>query len=212
MVADHGTWEERDYPATRWDSDQLWWREKLFSWNNSELANESISCRWVSTDAHDIVVHEGTEWRSAFFRLFNYIDGTNSENSKIPMTKPVSVRYLVERGHQMKLRQHSFSWTSGSQPDSMYPRQDTAWWRPKLWQQLHNVFPCSPWASGQICDQLMGTKIFRILEVYGPSWPTSSWRTYGPALGPSGLLDIFHALWALKPCDPHWGPPCQLPC
>jgi len=70
VVADHGTWEERDYPATR----------------------------WVSTDAHDIVVHEGTEWRSAFFRLFNYIDGTNSENSKIPMTKPVSVRILPGEG------------------------------------------------------------------------------------------------------------------
>ena len=51
-------------------------------------------CRWVSTDAHDIVVHEGTEWRAAFFRLFNYIDGTNSENAKIPMTKPVTARYF----------------------------------------------------------------------------------------------------------------------
>jgi len=70
VVADHDTWEERDYPATR----------------------------WVSTDAHDIVVHEGTEWRKAFFRLFNYIDGTNSENTKIPMTKPVSVRILPGEG------------------------------------------------------------------------------------------------------------------
>ena len=94
----------------------------VFSWNNSELVNESISCRWVSTDAHDIVVHEGTEWRAAFFRLFNYIDGTNSENSKIPMTKPVSVRYLVERGLQMKLRQQSFWWTSESQPDYILDR------------------------------------------------------------------------------------------
>ena len=50
--------------------------------------------RWVSTDAHDIVVHEGTEWRAAFFRLFNYIDGSNSEDTKIPMTKPVSARYI----------------------------------------------------------------------------------------------------------------------
>merc|ERR1711990_245639 len=70
VVADHDTWEERDYPATR----------------------------WVSTDAHDIVVHEGTEWQAAFFRLFNYIDGTNSENTKIPMTKPVSVRILAGEG------------------------------------------------------------------------------------------------------------------
>ena len=81
--------------VTNCDGGKSHWN--VFSWNNSELANESISCRWVSTDAHDIVVHEGTEWRSAFFRLFNYIDGTNSENSKIPMTKPVSVRYSVER-------------------------------------------------------------------------------------------------------------------
>ena len=55
--------------------------------------------RWVSTDAHDIVVHEGTEWRAAFFRLFNYIDGTNSEDTKIPMTKPVSARYIGSNGY-----------------------------------------------------------------------------------------------------------------
>ena len=29
-------------------------------------------------------------------------------------------------------------------------------------------------------------------------------RPFGPALGPSGLLDnILHALRALRPCDPH---------
>ena len=106
--------------VTNCDGGKSHWN--VFSWNNSELGDESISCRWVSTDAHDIVVHEGTEWRSAFFRLFNYIDGTNSENSKIPMTKPVSVRYLVERGLQMKLRQQSFWWTSESQPDSILDR------------------------------------------------------------------------------------------
>ena len=57
-------------------------------------ATKPPDLRWVSTDAHDIVVHEGTEWRAAFFRLFNYIDGTNSEDTKIPMTKPVSARYI----------------------------------------------------------------------------------------------------------------------
>merc|ERR1711971_1444963 len=51
VIADHDTWEEREYPATR----------------------------WVSTDAH-------------------YIDGTNSENAKIPMTKPVTARILPGEG------------------------------------------------------------------------------------------------------------------
>ena len=33
--------------------------------------------------------------------------------------------------------------------------------------------------------------------------PTSSWRPFGPALGPSGLLDfVLRALRALRPCDP----------
>ena len=36
-----------------------------------------------------------------------------------------------------------------------------------------------------------------------PDHPTPDPWT-GPAFGPSGLLDIvFHALWALKPCDPY---------
>ena len=37
--------------------------------------------------------------------------------------------------------------------------------------------------------------------------PTSSWRPFGPAFGPSGLLDfVLHALWALRPCDPRLHP------
>ena len=33
--------------------------------------------------------------------------------------------------------------------------------------------------------------------------PTSSLRPFGPALGPSGLLDnVLHALRVLRPCDP----------
>ena len=38
----------------------------------------------------------------------------------------------------------------------------------------------------------------------GALWgPTSTWRPFGPALGPSGLLDfVLHPLWPLRPCDP----------
>ena len=36
--------------------------------------------------------------------------------------------------------------------------------------------------------------------------PTSSLRPFGPALGPSGLLDfVLRALRALRPCDPRNG-------
>ena len=70
---------------------QCWFKKML---PGMVWATKLPALRWVSTDAHDIVVHEGTEWRAAFFRLFNYIDGTNSENTKIPMTKPVTARYI----------------------------------------------------------------------------------------------------------------------
>ena len=37
--------------------------------------------------------------------------------------------------------------------------------------------------------------------------PTSSWRPFGPAFGPSGLLDfVLHPLRALRPCDPRLHP------
>ena len=38
----------------------------------------------------------------------------------------------------------------------------------------------------------------------GALWaPTSSLRSFGPAFGPSGLLDfVLRALRALRPCDP----------
>ena len=38
----------------------------------------------------------------------------------------------------------------------------------------------------------------------GPRWaPTSSWRPFGPAFCPSGILDfVLRALRALRPCDP----------
>ena len=44
----------------------------------------------------------------------------------------------------------------------------------------------------------MSSKLYAKYEKY----PTSSWRPFGPAFGPSGLLDfVLHALRALRPCD-----------
>ena len=47
------------------------------------------------------------------------------------------------------------------------------------------------------------SKIFNTRSL-GARWaPTSSWRPFGPAFGPSGLLDfVLRALRALRPCDP----------
>merc|ERR1711915_105965 len=63
LLADHGDWEERLYPPTR----------------------------WVSTQALDPMPHDGPEHARAFWRLFAYIDGGNIEDAKIPMTAPVSM-------------------------------------------------------------------------------------------------------------------------
>merc|ERR1711915_792577 len=70
VLADHGDWEERVYPPTR----------------------------WVSTQALDPMPHDGLEHSKAFRRLFDYIDGGNSENVKIPMTAPVSMMILPGEG------------------------------------------------------------------------------------------------------------------
>merc|ERR1712098_422955 len=70
VLADHGDWEERVYPPTR----------------------------WVSTQGLDPMPHDGPEHSKAFRRLFNYIDGGNSENAKIPMTAPVSMMILPGEG------------------------------------------------------------------------------------------------------------------
>merc|ERR1711892_197766 len=70
VVNDHGTWQERNYPPTR----------------------------WVSTQGFDPEAHDGPENHLAFRRLFEYIDGGNIENMKIPMTAPVSLRILPGPG------------------------------------------------------------------------------------------------------------------
>merc|ERR1712142_404866 len=54
--------------------------------------------KWISTDVQDVMPHDGPEHDDAFFRLFNYIDGSNEMNSKIPMTAPVSMRILPGEG------------------------------------------------------------------------------------------------------------------
>merc|ERR1711954_173421 len=70
VTKDHDSWEERNYPPTR----------------------------WVSTQFQDVLPHDGHEHTVAFFALFNYIDGGNSENMKIPMTAPVSMRIIPGPG------------------------------------------------------------------------------------------------------------------
>ena len=47
------------------------------------------------------------------------------------------------------------------------------------------------------------TTIIKVLEV-GARWaPTSNLQTFGPALGPLGLLDfVLRAFLTLRPCDP----------
>ena len=70
VLTEHAGWEEREFPATK----------------------------WVSTDVFSISVHDSPEHRDAFYRLFNYIDGQNSEGMKIAMTAPVSNRIIAGEG------------------------------------------------------------------------------------------------------------------
>ena len=70
VLKEHQGWEEREFPATK----------------------------WISTEVFSISVHDSEENTAAFFRLFNYIDGQNSESMKIPMTAPVSRRIIPGEG------------------------------------------------------------------------------------------------------------------
>merc|ERR1719192_220653 len=63
-------WEMRMYPATK----------------------------WISTEARDVLPHDGEEHSKAFYRLFNYIDGSNTADAKIPMTAPVTMRIIPGEG------------------------------------------------------------------------------------------------------------------
>ena len=70
VLKEHQGWEEREFPATK----------------------------WISTEVFSISVHDSEESRAAFYRLFDYIDGQNSEGMKIPMTAPVSRRIIAGEG------------------------------------------------------------------------------------------------------------------
>ena len=70
VLTEHAGWEEREFPASK----------------------------WISTDVFTINVHDSIESSKAFFRLFNYIDGQNSEGMKIAMTAPVSNRIIAGEG------------------------------------------------------------------------------------------------------------------
>merc|ERR1712107_422734 len=69
VTKEHKGWEEREYAAMK----------------------------WVSTDAFDVMPHDGPDHKEAY-KLFNYISGQNSEKMKIPMTAPVSMMIIPGEG------------------------------------------------------------------------------------------------------------------
>ena len=107
-------------------------------------------------------------------------------------------------------------------------------WCKLIWRLRGNGFVMSPLVLRNEGDGMpLGGKLWGAFEVLrarslGACWALTSrpstrtpgtpdhptpdpWT--GPAFGRSGLLAIvFHALQALKVCDPHWWPPCQRHC
>merc|ERR1711915_893919 len=65
VIKEHAGWEEREMPALK----------------------------WITTRGFCDTPHGGESYQS-FYRLFDYIDGANSESVKIPMTAPVS-HYII---------------------------------------------------------------------------------------------------------------------
>ena len=75
-----------------------------------------------------------------------------------------------------------------------------------------NLFRCFKKRGGEICSlesQLQKVHYFlpifykKIKAIILVALRASRLRSFGPALGPSGLLDnVHHALRALRPCDP----------
>merc|ERR1711915_242109 len=103
-------WEVRRYPATK----------------------------WISTDARDVMPHDGPESSKAFYRLFHYIDGSNNLNTKIPMTAPVTMRIFPGEGPDCESNfTMSFYIPSDMQEDPPLPTEDrvyieerNSWWCP----------------------------------------------------------------------------------
>ena len=57
---------------------------------------ETVWSRWVSTDYVDIFAHDGDQHREAFDKLFQFISGKNSDSVEIPMTAPVTFRFVQQ--------------------------------------------------------------------------------------------------------------------
>merc|ERR1711915_830503 len=90
-------WEVRRYPATK----------------------------WISTDARDVMPHDGPESSLAFYRLFHYIDGSNNLNTKIPMTAPVTMKIIPGEGPNGESNfTMSFYIPSDMQEDPPLPTED----------------------------------------------------------------------------------------
>ncbi|XP_023347631.1 heme-binding protein 1 isoform X2 [Eurytemora carolleeae] len=96
VLKEHDGWEEREFPTTKW-----------------------ISTKVVSKEG----VQDSPEHSKAFRKLFNYIDGQNSQGLKIPMTTPVTEKiFLSDSGSNFTM---SFYIPSNLQNNPPLPKDST---------------------------------------------------------------------------------------